>query len=445
MSDSGLIKRSVKAIRNSVSFKLLVTGFLVLVLLIPTVMVQDLIRERQGRKSGAVEEIAQKWGAAQTIAGPMLTIPFRRAFTRPDNTRGYETRYAHFLPKTLDIEGTLKPEIRYRGIYKAVLYSGKLALSSRFMRPDFANLDIDEKDVFWDRAFLALGVSDMTGIREPITVASGNTRFAMNPGIETQDVLASGVSARLPKGFARGGEIPVKLNLDLNGSERIRFVPVGETTQVRLSSSWKNPSFDGAFLPIERDVGANGFGANWKVLHLNRNFPQAWTGPREKVADAGFGVRLFVAADVYQQSTRTAKYAVLFLVLTFTTFFFSEIINRKRLHPIQYLLIGFALLIFYSLLIALSEHVRFGLAYLISSVAVIGLITLYARFALASPRLTALVGGILVVLYGYLYMILQLEDYALLMGSIGLFVALASVMYVTRRIDWYGVGKRGSL
>jgi len=196
MSDSGLIKRSVKAIRNSVSFKLLVTGFLVLVLLIPTVMVQDLIRERQGRKSGAVEEIAQKWGAAQTIAGPMLTIPFRRAFTRPDNTRGYETRYAHFLPKTLDIEGTLKPEIRYRGIYKAVLYSGKLALSSRFMRPDFANLDIDEKDVFWDRAFLALGVSDMTGIREPITVASGNTRFAMNPGIETQDVLASGVSAR---------------------------------------------------------------------------------------------------------------------------------------------------------------------------------------------------------------------------------------------------------
>ena len=191
-------------------------------------------------------------------------------------------------------------------------------------------------------------------------------------------------------------------------------------------------------------MGANGFDAKWKVLHLNRNFPQAWVGAREKIADAGFGVRLFVAADVYQQSTRTAKYAVLFLVLTFTTFFFSEIINRKRLHPIQYLLIGFALLIFYSLLIALSEYVRFGLAYLISSVAVIGLITLYASWALASMRLTALVGGILVILYGYLYLILRLEDYALLMGSIGLFVALASVMYVTRKIDWYLVSKKGA-
>jgi inner membrane protein len=444
VSSSGLIKQSVGAIRNSVSFKLLVMGFLILVLLIPTIMVQELIHERQGRKSEAVKEIAAKWGEEQTIAGPILTIPFHRAFTRPNGTRGDETRYVYFLPNTLDIDGALNPEIRYRGIYKAVLYNGKLVLSGRFARPDFANLDVDEKDVLWDRAFLALGISDMTGIREAITITSGNTQFAMNPGIETQEVLASGVSARLPKGVARSGAIPFKLNLDLNGSERIRFVPVGETTQVKLSSRWKSPSFDGAFLPIERQVGANGFDAKWKVLHLNRNFPQAWVGAREKIADAGFGVRLFVAADVYQQSTRTAKYAVLFLVLTFTTFFFSEIINRKRLHPIQYLLIGFALLIFYSLLIALSEYVRFGLAYLISSVAVIGLITLYARWALASMRLTALVGGILVILYGYLYMILRLEDYALLMGSIGLFVALSSVMYVTRKIDWYGVSKKGT-
>jgi inner membrane protein len=442
-SDPGLIKRAADAIRNSVTFKLLVMGFLILVLVIPAEMVKDLISERQGRRTGAVEEIAQKWGEAQTIAGPMLTIPFHRAFTRQDGTRGQETAYAHFLPKTLDVGGTLEPEIRYRGIYQAVLYNAKLALSARFARPDFANLDIAESDVLWDRSFLSLGISDMTGIREAITVTSGNLRFPVNPGIETQEVLASGVSARLPKGLARGGEIPVDLTLDLNGSERIRLVPVGETTQVKLSSSWKSPSFDGAFLPVEREVGASGFTARWKVLHLNRNFPQAWIGPREKVTDAGFGVRLFVSADVYQQSTRTAKYAVLFLVLTFTTFFFSEIINRKRLHPIQYLLIGFALLIFYSLLIALSEHLRFGVAYLVSSVAVIGLITLYARWALASRRLTALVGGILVVLYGYLYMVLQLEDYALLMGSIGLFAVLASVMVATRRIDWYEVGGPG--
>jgi inner membrane protein len=444
MSDASIIKRTADAIRGSVTFKLFVIGFLVLVLLIPTVMVQDLIRERQGRKAEAVKEISEKWGAQQVVTGPMLTIPFRRAFTRQDGTRGYDTRYAHFLPKRLDVDGTLTPEIRYRGIYRAVLYNAKLGLRGRFTRPDFAVLDVNEKDVLWDRAFVALGVNDMTGIRDAITVASGDARFAMNPGIETQEVLASGVSTRLTAGLARSREIPFELVLDLNGSERIRFTPVGEVTQARLSSPWKSPSFDGAFLPAEREVGADGFSAQWKVLHLNRNFPQAWIGARTKIEDSAFGVRLFVAADVYQQSTRTAKYAVLFIVLTFTIFFFSEIINRKRLHPIQYLLTGFALTIFYSLLIALSEHIRFGLSYLIAAAAVVGLITAYGHWALANPRLTALIGGLLAILYGYLYIILQLEDYALLMGSIGLFVALTAVMYVTRTIDWYGGEKKAA-
>lgn len=438
MSDAGFIKRSAGVMRNSVTFKLLMIGLLILLLLIPAGMVKDLIQERQSRQGGAIQEIAGKWGKTQTITGPILTIPYNRAFTRADGSSGNEIRYAHFLPATLDIDGALKTETRYRGIYKAVLYNGRLALSGNFARPDMAHLDVADKDVLWERASLALGVSDMTGIREAITLTSGVTQLAMNSGVETQEVLASGVSVRLPKELARGGVIPFSLNLDINGSERILFVPVGETTQVKLSSDWASPSFDGAFLPIEREVNAQGFTAQWKVLHLNRNFPQAWIGARPNIADAGFGVRLFVAADVYQQSTRTAKYAMLFILLTFTTFFFSEIIDRKRLHPIQYLLIGFALLIFYSLLVALSEHIRFGLAYLISSIAVVGLITLYARRVLGSLRLTALVGGILAILYGYLYMILQLEDYALLMGSIGLFIALASVMYVTRKIDWYG-------
>ncbi len=430
-----------EAVRSSVTVKLLAIGFLILLLLIPTFMVQSLISEREHRKSEAVQEISEKWGGAQVITGLVLSIPYRQPYTKPDGSRGYTTRHAHFLPKSVEVEGRLEPHIRYRGIYKAVLYDAKLVLRGRFERPTFARLDISEQDVLWDRAFLALGIGDMRGIREAITVTLDSTPIAMNPGIETQEVLASGVSARLPADYIRGREIPFQFNLDLNGSNHIRFTPVGETTQVALASNWKSPSFDGAFLPIEREVNDKGFTAKWKVLHLNRNFPQAWIGPREKIENSAFGVRLFVAADVYQQSTRTAKYAVLFIVLTFTTFFFSEIINHKRLHPIQYLLIGFALIIFYSLLIALSEHIRFGLSYLIASAAVIGLITAYTHWALDSPRLTALVGGILVILYGYLYIILQLEDYALLMGSIGLFVVLASVMYVTRNIDWYAAGE----
>lgn len=438
MENSGPIKRTVDAIQNSVTLKLFVVGFLILVLLIPTSMVSDLIQERKSRQHEVVKEIAEKWGQAQTVTGPILTIPFNRSFTRPDGSHGNELHYAYFLPRTLSISGTLRPEIRYRGIYNAVLYNTQLALIGEFEHPDFASLDVELKDVLWSRAYLALGISDMTGIRETINITSGNVKFAMNPGIETQEVLESGISARLPKGLINAGAVPFSFNLDLNGSEHIRFVPVGETTQVKLSSNWITPSFDGAFLPAEREVNSQGFSANWKVLHLNRNFPQAWVGKRENISNAGFGVQMFVAADVYQQSTRTAKYAMLFILLTFTTFFFSEVITRKRLHSIQYLLVGFALLLFYSLLIALSEHTRFGFSYFISSAAVISLITVYTRWILKSWQLTTLVGGILIILYGYLYMILQLEDYALLMGSIGLFIALTSVMYVTRKINWYG-------
>lgn len=438
MSESGSIRRAVDTIRNSVSFKLAVVAFLVIVLLIPTFMVQSLISERQDRKANAVAEISQKWGAAQIITGPVLTVPYRQYYKRENGTRVYHVRYAHFLPEHLQVSGTLAPEIRYRGIYKAVLYKATLQLNGRFERPDFHSLDINEADVLWNRASFSLGISDMKGIRDAMTLQLGTQRLDMQPGMETQDAFESGVSTRLPDAAVRSSTVPFALKLDLNGSDRIGVVPVGKVTEVALRSPWKNPSFDGAFLPYERSVGPKGFSAKWKVLNLNRNFPQAWVGTEKHMDKSAFGTRLIITADVYQQATRTAKYAVLFILLTFTTFFFSEIINRRRLHPIQYLLVGFALLIFYSLLIALSEHIRFGYAYLISSAAVVGLITFYARWALGSVRLAALVGGILVILYGYLYTLLQLEDYALLMGSIGLFVALACVMYVTRRIDWYG-------
>jgi len=438
VGDTNIIQRSVDAIRQSVTVKMLIVGFLILILLIPASMVKSLIRERQYRSHEAAAEIAEKWGRAQTLIGPVLSIPYRKYYTQKDGTRRFTTEVAHFLPKSLNVDGELNPEIRYRGIYKAVLYNAVMQLNGSFQRPDFAALDINDNDVQWDRAVFALGISDMTGIKEAITPEIGRARVSMNPGVENQDVLSSGVSVRLPRGISRQANIPFSLKLNINGSSRIEFAPVGEVTTVKLKSNWKSPSFDGSFLPVERKINKDGFSANWKVLHLNRNYPQAWIGKRKNIDDSAFGVKLFVAADVYQQATRTAKYAVLFIVLTFTTFFFSEIIDRRRLHPIQYLLIGFAVVIFYSLLIALSEHIRFGLAYLVGSVSVVGLITAYARTTLKNNRLTLLIGGILTILYGYLYMILQMEDYALLMGSVGLFVTLAIIMYTTRRIDWYG-------
>lgn len=208
-------------------------------------------------------------------------------------------------------------------------------------------------------------------------------------------------------------------------------------TLVRIQSKWNTPSFDGAFLPDKRTIDKDGFSATWTILHLNRNFPQQWKDNEYLIADWSFGVDLLFPVDQYQKSYRSAKYAIMFIALTFLTFFFSEVLNKIRVHPIQYLLIGFALCIFYSLLISLSEHIGFGLAYLIGSIAIITMITAYSASILKDKILTALVSFILIALYVFLFTILQLEAYSLLMGSIGLFIVMSVIMYLSRNVDWY--------
>ena len=440
MTENSLSQRLSGSLRNSVTFKMFVIGFLILIMLIPTSMVNSLIWDRKGTKNDAVREISSKWGARQILIGPVLTIPYKSFFTKKDGTRDYHVKSAHFLPKMFQGEGSVQPEIRYRGIYKAVLYTTDIQFKGQFQRPDFAALNIADKNVLWSRAYFSIGIKDMRGIRSDLALELNGQSVQMGPGVKQAQFLESGVSAKIPARVnIEDKGIHYSFRIHLNGSQQLEITPVGEVTEVSLHSPWQTPSFIGAFLPKQREVSDKGFAAQWRVLHLNRNFPQQWVGTQKDMDESAFGVKLFIAADIYQQVTRTSKYAILFILLTFTAFFFTEITGRKRLHPIQYLLIGFAMVIFYSLLIAISEHVKFGFAYLLASVAVIGLIGLYTQWALKRNVVSALIVGILTILYGYLYMILQLEDYALLAGSIGLFVALASVMFITRRIDWYSV------
>jgi len=229
------------------------------------------------------------------------------------------------------------------------------------------------------------------------------------------------------------------MSLNLNGSGQISFVPLGKVTTVQLSSPWKNPSFTGLFLPDERIVNEQGFSAKWKILHLNRNYPQQWTGKSEKVMESAFGAKFFCPVDEYQKSMRSAKYAVLFIGLTLAAFFLTEVTNRTRIHPIQYLLIGFDICLFYLLLLSISEHTSFATAYAVSAVASVLLVASYSRGILKSGRMAATIGSLMTFLYGFLYVTLQLEDYALLIGSIGMFVVLGVVMYLTRKIDWYAI------
>ncbi len=420
--------------KESVSAKLIVVSILVLLLLIPVQMIKSLIREREYTRNDVVNEIGDKWAKAQTINGPIITIPYLKTFEEDDKLK-YMTEYAHFLPEDLNIDGTINPEIRYRGIYKAIVYTANMNITGHFSNFDFGKLNISASDVFWDEAYLSIGIPDMRGISKSLELKFDEEAYEVDPGIRSQDVMRKGISSpiKIKKGKTK---YSFNLNLGLRGSESINFIPTGKTTSVKIISDWEAPSFTGAFLPSDRTVNNEGFKANWLVLHLNRSYPQQWTGAKYNVHESSFGIDLLLPVNQYLKSERAIKYALMFIALTFLVFFFTEVLNKKRIHPIQYLMVGFGLVVFYTLLISLSEHISFALSYLIASSSVILLITLYTKATIKKNKTTLSIAGILVALYVFLYTILQLEAYSLLMGSVGLFVALALVMFLSRKVDW---------
>jgi len=422
--------------KYSISARLIIIGFLVMLLLIPTFMIRSLIRERQDRREDAISEVSEKWGQTQTITGPILSIPYTKYFTTEDNETSTKTMYTHILPDFLEIDGTIHPEVRNRGIYEVVLYNSELHFNGKVLIPDLGDLKIPTKDIIWKNAFISVGITDMKGIEELITFEIDDDDYLANSGIETNDVIISGVS-KIINNIKPNHDFEFSFNLNINGSNGLTLTPVGKETNVTISSDWISPSFIGHFIPTDHEINENGFTANWKVLHSNRNFPQKWVGSKHKIEEFSFGVDLLMPVDEYQKNMRTAKYAFMFISLTFLSFFMIELLNKKIIHPIQYLLIGFSLLVFYSLLLSISEHISFKYAYLISSIATIALISTYTISVLKSRLQTSIIFSILVLLYVYLFIVIQLQDFALLIGSIGLFVILSLVMFLTRKIDWF--------
>lgn len=432
------LQRAADSIKRSITLKIFTIGVLILLLLIPTVMIQNLIKERQSRRDSVVTEINGKWGGAQTITGPFLTVPYMSTFKDADGRTQFNLNVLHVLPEKLDISGEITPEVRRRSLFEAVLFNATLKITGNFRWPDRTQMDIDPDDILWHKASLSLGVTDMRGIQEKIVFTFNQSVMDADPGLKSADLAESGVSAPV-KTFGPDKTNEFAFNLNLNGSEQIHFIPGAESNTVRIQSTWPSPSFNGAFLPIEHEVRKDGFTARWEILHLNRSFPQFWEGSRHKVAPSAFGVKLIQTADIYQKSMRLAKYSILFLFFTFAAFFFSEIAGRRKIHPLQYILVGLAILIFYTLVLSLSEYIHFNWAYLLSAASVVFIITGYARAILSDARFAWWIAGLLALLYGYLFIVLQLEDYALIMGSVGLFVILAAVMFLTRKINWYEI------
>ncbi|MFO1519597.1 MAG: cell envelope integrity protein CreD [bacterium] len=426
--------------------KIFFMGFLILVMNLPMGMIESLIYERNQRLESANQEVSSTWGKEQTLGGPVLTVPYLVYTKDSKNVVHTSTEYAHFLPETLNVVGKVDPEIRYRGIYKILLYRVDLNFQGSFPRPDFSAWHIPEKDVLWDDAFLSVGIPDMRAIQESVKVSWGDSSSEFGPGEAGRGIFTSGIQVPIRglKQGKTGDTYPYAFDLKLAGSKSLDFLPFGKQTQVTLHSTWNNPSFGGAYLPTTRDISEKGFSATWKVLQLGRNYPQQWLDgvvKAENYNPSAFGVDLLFPVESYQMNTRSAKYGILFILLTFVTFFFFEIFSKLRIHPVQYLLVGFALCLFYLLLLSLSEYLEFGRSYLVASLATISIITGYSSKVLHNGKRALVMGFVLGGLYAYLYTLVQLQDFSLLMGSVGLFIILAAIMFITRKVDWYSVGR----
>lgn len=437
--NSRLEKRSF--LKNySVTLKIVIISILTLLLLIPTSMIRSTIRERESLNREAIYEVGSKWANSQTLNGPILTVPLVYEYKHKDEVTE-SVKYLYLLPENLYINGNVNPETLKRGIYKIVVYKSDINFIGNFK----INRDINYKnlkEVQWDKAFLTIGISDLRGIEENISIKWDNQDTEIIPGSRIPGTIKSGITAKLPDmNNIEKDNFDFSFSLKLQGSRNLSFIPVGSESDIKLQSEWTSPSFNGNFLPDHREVSENGFSANWKVLQLNRNFPQQWIDQSytDELMNSEFGVDLIMPLDDYQKSMRSVKYAIMTIALTFLIFFLVEILNKRKIHVLQYTLVGLALCLFYILLVSISEHSNFNIAYAVSTVAVVLMITLYSLTLFKKKKLTLLLFTVLSVIYGFLFVTLQLADYALLMGSIGLALILSITMYLTRNINWYRI------
>jgi len=440
---------------RSLVIKLGTIALLVLFLIIPIEMIGGVVSERQKRRDEVVQDIARSAAYQQKLMGPLLVVPYSRSMRvwkeNAETKIRYQEEYTvegrlYFLPEQLDVNGNLQIETRSRGIYQARLYHADNHISGYFAVPQHWGVTENPEDYRFDHPYLAMGISDIRGIENAITLKANGKSIKFEPGTQVE-FLGSGVHATLPvETAAEVTRLEYSLNLKLLGTEKFHLAPVGRESSVTMTSDWPHPGFIGDFLPVERSIGENGFTARWQTSLFSTNLEELLKKCTEKTEckefkNIQFGVNLVDPVDQYLKSDRAIKYALLFVALTFAGFFLYEVLKRLAVHPVQYGLVGMALAFFYLLLLSLSEHIGFVSAYVISSAACVLLIATYVASVLRSMGRGIGFGAGLTALYGLLYGLLSAEDYALLMGSLLLFGLLGVIMMLTRKVDWFSIGK----
>ncbi len=450
------IEQSTKSsnFKNSTTLKMFIVGFLVLILLIPLAFIRELIKEREKTRNDAVIEINKDWGSNIRIYGPIMKVPYHEfsESTETDVKTGKvskviykEVKYAYFFPEQLKIDGKINGETKKRGIYNTSVYQINSTISGTFNLPDISRLELNNTQMLWDKSQILIRTSNVKGITQQLKIKLGSETLGFKVAFdENQQDLEQGniensfdVTSSYfdPNIVFVNGQESFEIAYHSNGSEKIEIIPIGKETTIHLTSNWQDPNFMGEFLPQQKQISKTGFDANWKVLEMNRPFSQEFKSlPR--LNDYSFGVDFMIPVDNYQQNERSAKYGYLVIALTFLLFFLLQTLSKINIHPFQYLLIGLALIIFYTLLLSISEQANFTIAYLISGLATVLLIALFSKSIMKTWKFPLFILASLSALYTFIFVIIQLESYALLVGSIGLFAILASVMYISRKIEW---------
>ncbi len=431
--------------------KLIVVCFLALVMTIPALFVWSLIEDRTNRAAQVVNEVGGLVGGPQTFLGPVLAIPYEiPTYEAPRSViRAAEHGVYIVFPSRAEATVGTKTEERHRSLFKVPVYRSDIAFNASFdlsgvpaNAPDGARLD-------WNRAEFLVGATDARGAQADATITAGGKVGSFAPAAALQSVavnLQQGGETQLTlfgvraAGLAQpNAKFDVTATLKFTGAQRLAVLAFGKATTVSVKGDWPHPSFNGGFLPVTRAVTDQGFEANWSVPFIARGVQAEGTSDViGRLGHTALGVSFVELADPYQSVTRSLKYAVLFVGLVFLSYFLFEVATGKRVHPAQYILIGVAQLVFYLLLLSIAERIGFDLAFVIAATATVALISAYAGWVFESRKfgLRALVA--FATLYGLIYLLLRLEDQALLVGAIASFAAIAAVMYFTRRMDWYG-------
>lgn len=430
--------------------KIIVIGLLTLVLLVPLQLVKSLIEERSQRQKEVVAETSNKWGESIHFYGPILKVPYKSyseeyvidpVTNKQVKTRKAEIKIAYFFPEELKNKSkvTMAKPLE-RSLYKSNVFSAEMNFEGHYIRPDFKKNSTPDEDILWDKATVMIRTTNLKSIKSQVTVKLGTNSYRMEPTQNTDSdsiaFLETGVVDL--QNLIDNRKLDFNFNINYNGSKSLYIAPIGKTTTAKIASNWHSPSFMGNYLPNEKNkvVNDQGFNAEWEVLHLNRPFAQQSFDSFPNLKPYTFGVDFITPVDEYQQNERASKYGFLMIGLTFLIFFLIQSISKISIHIFQYSMIGLALIMFYTLLISITEHSSFTLAYAIAGSSVVALISLYAVSILKNKKFPVFIGLSLTGLYTFIFVIIQMEDYALLVGSIGLFLILAAVMYFSRKIDW---------